>query len=449
MSAEQQQINYGSEPNDGTGDPLRTAFIKTDDNFDAIWAAGPVGSNVTIVDTTVAVTTTNGNLVLKPNGIGSIQANASVLPNTANIRDLGSNSQRWRSAWIGTSGINSTGNVTAGYFVGNGSLLTGVVSTYGNANVAAYLDTYTGNISAGAVRTSVIESTDSSLVTIRDGVDVKGSAMIDGALSAIGNISGVYFVGNGSLLTGITSTATPAGANTQIQFNDGGALGADAAFYFDKTNKTLVVDGELGEHSAEFGIQGFTELNSNVIVQVSANANSYAQINFQNISEGNRATTDYVATAAFGTDSTYYVNMGIAGDSYDPNNVNNSLGTSLFPQDSYLYAQGGNTLGGVGGNLVLGSNEPGGVVRVIADGSNLSNVVATFSNTGVVVNAAVTSKTTVTVPVPLASLTLVSGAKSFASDANLSAAGNFGAPVAGGGANTVPVWSDGSNWYIG
>lgn len=29
----QQHINTGSNPNDGTGDPLRTAFIKTEDNF--------------------------------------------------------------------------------------------------------------------------------------------------------------------------------------------------------------------------------------------------------------------------------------------------------------------------------------------------------------------------------------------------------------------------------
>ena len=257
MSAEQQQINYGSEPNDGTGDPLRTAFIKTDDNFDAIWAAGPVGSNVTIVDTTVAVTTTNGNLVLKPNGVGSIQANASVLPNTANIRDLGSNSQRWRSAWVGTGGIDSTGNVTAGYFVGNGSLLTGVAGTYGNANVAAYLDTYTGNISAGAVRTSVIESTDSSLVTIRDGLDVKGSAMIDGALSAVGNISGAYFVGNGSQLTGIASTYGNANVVANLA-----ALGSNPIV----TTGNITAGNFLGNGSQLTGITGNVTFNNQAVV---------------------------------------------------------------------------------------------------------------------------------------------------------------------------------------
>jgi hypothetical protein len=45
-----------------------------------------------------------------------------------------------------------------------------------------------------------------------------------------------------------------------------------------------------------------------------------------------------------------------------------------------------------------------------------------------------------------------SGLRGFVNDANLVAAGNFGAQVSDGGGtggNTVPVWSDGFNWYIG
>jgi hypothetical protein len=46
-------------------------------------------------------------------------------------------------------------------------------------------------------------------------------------------------------------------------------------------------------------------------------------------------------------------------------------------------------------------------------------------------------------------LTAVAGGRAFINDGNLVAAGNFGSQVAGGGGNTVPVWSDGTNWYIG
>ena len=37
----------------------------------------------------------------------------------------------------------------------------------------------------------------------------------------------------------------------------------------------------------------------------------------------------------------------------------------------------------------------------------------------------------------------------FVTDATVAASGNFGATVAGGGANVVPVFSDGTNWVNG
>jgi hypothetical protein len=41
------------------------------------------------------------------------------------------------------------------------------------------------------------------------------------------------------------------------------------------------------------------------------------------------------------------------------------------------------------------------------------------------------------------------GLRAFINNGNLVAVGNFGAQVAGGGANYVPVFSDGANWCIG
>ena len=52
-------------------------------------------------------------------------------------------------------------------------------------------------------------------------------------------------------------------------------------------------------------------------------------------------------------------------------------------------------------------------------------------------------------PTALANLTAVAGARAFINNGNLVASGNFGAQVGSGGANVVPVWSDGTNWYIG
>jgi hypothetical protein len=129
--ADQEYINYGAAPNDGTGDPLRDAFIKVDYNFSAIWNVGPVGSNITIFNNTIGVTNTNGNLILSPNGIGFIQTKNHVVPWANNVNDLGSADLNYRSAYIGTGGINVAGNVvtnaiyTDNYFYANGAPLFG------------------------------------------------------------------------------------------------------------------------------------------------------------------------------------------------------------------------------------------------------------------------------------------------------------------------------------
>jgi hypothetical protein len=60
-----------------------------------------------------------------------------------------------------------------------------------------------------------------------------------------------------------------------------------------------------------------------------------------------------------------------------------------------------------------------------------------------------TAGSVVITPTALANLTAVAGARAFVNDGNLIAAGNFGSQVSGGAGNTVPVWSDGTNWYIG
>ena len=65
-------IDVGNAANDGAGDPLRTAMIKTNNNFAEIYSAGPVTSNVKIANNTVTIATANANLILQANGTGSI-----------------------------------------------------------------------------------------------------------------------------------------------------------------------------------------------------------------------------------------------------------------------------------------------------------------------------------------------------------------------------------------
>ena len=69
-----QTINIGALPNDGTGDPLRDAFDKTNDNFNEIYnyTNGFIDYN----DTTGAVSLTANTWTTIPNnGLGSFSNN--------------------------------------------------------------------------------------------------------------------------------------------------------------------------------------------------------------------------------------------------------------------------------------------------------------------------------------------------------------------------------------
>jgi len=117
--------------------------------------------------------------------------------------------------------LTASGNVTALYYFGNGSQLTGLPATYSNANVASYLPTYSGNISAGNITVSgnvsagYFSGNGSQLTGI---VSSYGNANVSAYLSSgtdsaniitTGNVSGTYFLGNGAYLTGINNSLSP------------------------------------------------------------------------------------------------------------------------------------------------------------------------------------------------------------------------------------------------
>jgi hypothetical protein len=322
---------------------------------------------------------------------------------------------------ITSVGTLSSLSVTAN--VNSGNLRTsGQVSATGNVRTANYLFVGQDLNVTGDTTSSTYTGTSMSL----SGNVVGGNLRTGGYVSASGNVTGNYILGNGSQLGGINSYSNSKVATFMADFgsNSISTTGTVTADRFIGNAAVLVGLNGAGEHAANLGAPGWTELNSNVIVQITGNANSYAQINFQNISDGTHATTDYIATANSGDDSTYFVDMGIASNNYDPTDINNSLGNSLYPQDGYVYAMGGNSVGGTGGNLVVGSNEHGGVVRIIADGSTTSNVVATFSNVGVSISGIVSTTGNITggnISVSTGTLTVGSIV-----NANANAVGNIG-----------------------
>lgn len=139
-----------------------------------------------------------------------------------------------------------------------------------------------------------------------------------------------------------------------------------------------------------------------------------------------------------------------AGDQYliiDPTgggHIHIRAGGTQDASNAILFIGGENSYVSIGSS----SNPP---VTIAANNYSWSfGVDSQFSAAGNIYTLGeVRSGSTVTPPLPLANLTATAGSRAFASDANLVATGNFGQQVTGGASNTVPVWSDGTNWYIG
>ena len=75
-----QNINIGSSANDGTGDPLRTAFDKINDNFVELYGGdndiNTLDANLNTNNFAITTGVTNGDVTITPNGTGSIKLGA-------------------------------------------------------------------------------------------------------------------------------------------------------------------------------------------------------------------------------------------------------------------------------------------------------------------------------------------------------------------------------------
>ena len=333
MALNQAYINIGPAPNDGLGDPIRTAFSKTNNNFSqlfsipqssppstlqgsvgdfagmyaydstyfyycfanytgnsTIWAQITQAGNIAVSainngNSNVAINGAGGNVIVAVKGTpavatfgtgglylsGVVSAAGNVRGNNINTNNdvsaggnvfgtyiFGNGSQltglpaTYSNANVATylptysgnltaSYISATGNITGNYILGNGSLLTGLPATYSNANVAAYLPTYSGNISAGNITVTGSSQAGNYIATGNvSGNNINSSSII----SATGNIiTAGYFVGN--FAGNITGNLVVPGVNTQVLFNTNGNSDAVAGMTYNKGSNTFIVLGTI------------------------------------------------------------------------------------------------------------------------------------------------------------------------------------------------------------
>ena len=158
---------------------------------------------------------TIGGLVIQPfsdmSGSGNVVIESNGGPVTLSVYGY------LESGDINSGGnVSAIGNIIGNYIIGNGSYLTGISANYGNSNVADYLPTYSGDL-GNVVNITATGNvyTVGSLTTgggggggvSATGNIIGGNLLTAGFVTATGNIVGNYFIGNGSLLTGITTSA--------------------------------------------------------------------------------------------------------------------------------------------------------------------------------------------------------------------------------------------------
>jgi hypothetical protein len=175
----QQIINTGSGPNAQDGDNLYVAFNKVNENFNSIWAQGPVDSNISIANNAIISTDVNGNIVLIPNGIGYAQLNATTIPGANNTYFLGDKTRRWRGIYAGSAGIDTTGNLYAGNLIISGNTsFDGDIEFAGNVTVDQNLHTI-GNITTDS-NVNIAGTLTSGPATFAGNVAITGNLQVAG-----------------------------------------------------------------------------------------------------------------------------------------------------------------------------------------------------------------------------------------------------------------------------
>jgi hypothetical protein len=110
----------------------------------------------------------------------------------------------------------------------------------------------------------------------------------------------------------------------------------------------------------------------NTVAVFYSSVNGYSDVNAQNASSGTSASTDYVATANNGTDTTNFIDMGINSSLYA-----DAAFSVVGPNDGYLYVQGSAT----GGDLAIGTAFPAHAIKFFQDGTTAADEVARFTPT--------------------------------------------------------------------
>ncbi len=254
----------------------------------------------------------------------AIGRNASVGYSTLDAMAIGTN-----ATVSGANAISIGSNITAA-----SKTTATAASSIAMGNAAAANSTNAIAIGTGAT----VGYSLTSPVAIGNGATANGSNAV-----AIGNGASVSFINNATAL-GAGATVSSTGNNsTAVGYNSAATL-ANEVILGDRSNTSLSVgigtETFSGSNREKLLVDAGATSSVNAIVG-RGTINNYLQLNIQNLSNGTSASSDVVATADNGNETTNYVDMGINSST----NTQNIMGAA---NDAYLYNIGQNFLIGTG-----------------------------------------------------------------------------------------------------
>ena len=266
-----QNINIGSSANDGTGDPLRTAFDKINDNFIELYGAdndiNTLDANLDVNNYSITTGVTNGDVTITPNGTGSIKLGAMKFVGTTmssddstqitiaeNIQTTGTLNVSGATTLgstlaVGTSLALATGATVTG--IDNGALGTsatllatqGAIKTYVDAQVTASDLDFTADDST----TNSIDL-DSEVMQFSGGTGITTSAVNNTVTTAIDGTV-VTLTGSQTLTNKILTNPTINAATMTGAVDINGITLDDNTIIANESNADLELDGSGTGHT--------------------------------------------------------------------------------------------------------------------------------------------------------------------------------------------------------
>lgn len=310
-------INVGAAPNDGTGDPIRTAYIKCNNNFALINSRAqpnPPTSNIGSPGDTAGMYAYDSTYFYycyaNYDGSSQIWAQVTQIGNVSVEQIINGTSNVSITDLNGpvTVGVGGAGNV--GIFSSTGLDVTGQINSTGPMSALSYSTggylQATGNVAGGNIRTA--GSITATGTITGGGLRTSGSVSATGGITSAGTITASLFVGDGSGLTNL-----PGGG--------GGGNGSSIANGFSSvsipiSSGNIHVDVGLTSDLAVFSQQGITVLGTVAATGLQGPLTTAAQPNVTSVGTltSLTATGNITTSGYFIGDGSLLTNVGGGGN---------------------------------------------------------------------------------------------------------------------------------------